>query len=148
MASIVELIDAFHGGNLSSEDYLSGLDRHIQFAQRRLSELDKQKIVPEDQALWQATLLPGLQAAYEGMIGAATEAKEYARSRKDDVLQGVGLLLTGVNQVMAILLESSGQVSADTRQILLQTHDVPNDGLDLQNRSVSGSAESKVSFLD
>lgn len=148
MSSIVELIDAFHGAKISSEDYLTGLDRHIQFATRRLSELDKQKIVPEDQQLWQETLLPGLQAAYEGMIGAASEAKAYAQNRKEEVLHGVGILLAGVNQVMAILLESSGQVSAETRQILNQTNDVSNDGLEIQTRNVSGSAESQISFLD
>lgn len=148
MSSIVELIDAFHGGRISSEEYLSGLDRHIQFASRRLAELDKTKIVPEDLQTWQETLLPGLQAAYEGMIGAATEAKEFARTRKDETLQGVGILLASVNQIMGILLSSSGQVSAETRQILLQSSDVSNDGLELNTRPISGSAESKLSFLD
>lgn len=148
MSSIIELIDGFHLNKISAQDYLAGLDKHMQFASRKLSELERQKIVPEDQQRWNEVLLPGLQAAYEGMLGAAAEAKEYAKARDEEVLKAVGVLLAGVDQVMLILEEQSGGVSASTLQVLQEVGNVHQDGVALENRPVKGSAESAVSFLD
>lgn len=148
MSSIVELIDAFHTQKISSDDYLKGLDRHIQFATRKLAEIEKQRIVPEDQALWNSKLKPGLQAVYEGLIGAATEAKEYARNRNEEILHGVGLLLVGVDQVMDILGQSTGTASASTLAALQDAMESPGDGVNLTRSVHKGSAESAVSFLD
>lgn len=148
MASIVELIDAFHGNKISAEDYLSGLDRHIQFATRKLTELDRQRIVPEDQKVWDEELKPGLQAAYEGMIGAATEAKEFAKNRDEEILKGVGILIAGIQHVMNLIEKGAGKVSDATLQVLEEATNLNNDGLELQTQAVKGSAESQVSFLD
>ncbi|HEY9840549.1 MAG TPA: hypothetical protein V6D23_08855 [Candidatus Obscuribacterales bacterium] len=148
MSSIVELIDAFHANKISSDDYLKGLDRHIQFAARKLAEVEKQQIVAEDRPLWDSELKPGLLAIYEGLIGAATEAKEFARTRDEELLKGVGILIAGIDQVMAILDQKSGGVSASTRQALEAATAGPGDDLSLENRPTKGSAESKVSFLD
>lgn len=148
MASVVELIDQFHKNAISSEEYLNGLDRHIQFAQRKLTEIEKQRIVPEDQALWESELKPGLQALYEGLIGAATEAKEYAKTRSDETLHGVGILLVGIDQVMAILDQRASGVSESTRQALEEATSGPGDDVSLSGPTSKGSAESAVSFLD
>lgn len=146
--SLVELIDAFYKQDISAQDYLAGLDRQIHNAQRKLTELDKQAIAPADQTLWQEELLPGLQAAYEGVIGAAEEAKLYAESRKDEILHGVGLLIMGVDQIMQFVAQRSGLVSAPTQALLTQALDPQSDGLALAHRPVQGSAESTVAFLD
>ncbi|MBT9546111.1 MAG: hypothetical protein IV090_12035 [Candidatus Sericytochromatia bacterium] len=146
--SLVELIDAFHKQEISAEDYLVGLDRQIHNASRKLAELDKQQIATADQALWQEELLPGLQAAYEGLIGAAEEAKLYAQNRKDEILHGVGILIVGVDQIMEFVAIRSGLASAPTQALLNQALDPQSDGLALANRPVKGSAESEVAFLD
>lgn len=147
MSSLVELIDAFHSQRIGEEEFLAGLDKQIQFATRKLAEVDKQRIAPEDQALWEAELKPGLQAVYEGVIGAATEAREYARSRKEETLHGVGILLVGIDQVMEILAQRSGLVSASTQQALEDALGGPGDGVSLKGVN-KGTAESAVSFLD
>lgn len=148
MASLVELIDAFSKNSLSSEEYLGGLDKHIQYATRKLAEVEKQRIVPEDQTLWDNDLKPGLQAVYEGLIGAATEAKEYARTRSEETLHGVGVLLVGIDQVMDILAQRSGSVSASTQQALQAALEGPGDDVNFSSPVSKGSAESAVSFLD
>jgi hypothetical protein len=146
MSSIVGLIDAFHKNSIGSEEYLTGLEKHINFATRKLAEVERQRIVPEDQTLWENELKPGLQAVYEGLIGAATEAKEYARTRSEETLHGVGVLLIGIDQVMDILAQRSGSVSASTQQALQDALAGPGDGVNLS--VTKGSAESAVSFLD
>jgi hypothetical protein len=146
--SLVELIDAFHKQEISSQDYLAGLDRQIQMAERKLVELGKQQIAPADQALWQAELLPGLQAAYEGLIGAAHEAKVYAEQRLDETLHGVGILIAGVDQIMTFVATRTGLVTESTQALLNQALDPHSDGLDLAHRPSRGSAESEVAFLD
>lgn len=148
MASIVELIDAFHGTKISASDYLKGLDRHIHYAEQKLLELDRQKIVAEDQALWKETLLPGLKASFEGMIGAATEAKEYAKARDEKILHGVGILLVGIGTLMEKVEAASGKVSASTQQALQSLSEMPHDGIEITASPVKGSAESSVGFLD
>lgn len=148
MSSLVELIDAFHSKKISASDYTSGLDRQIQYAEQKLKELERQKIVPEDQALWQNTLMPGLKAAFEGMIGAATEAKEYARTRNQDILSGVGLLLVSVSELLDKVEAASGGVSAATQQALQSLSEGPQDDLAFGQAVSKGSAESSVTFLD
>jgi len=146
MSSIVELIDAFHEKKISSDDYLKGLDRQIQYAENKLKELPRQKIVPDDQALWQEKLLPGLTAAFEGMIGAATEAKLYAKNRNPDLLSAVGLLIVGVGQLLEQVEAASGKVSAATQQAIGDGLNAPQDGVELATSK--GSADSTVTFLD
>ncbi|PIQ25470.1 hypothetical protein COW36_20715 [bacterium (Candidatus Blackallbacteria) CG17_big_fil_post_rev_8_21_14_2_50_48_46] len=145
--SLVELIDAFYKEAISEQDYLSGLDQQIQNAQRKLAELDKQKIAPADQALWQEELLPGLQAAYEGVIGAASEAKVYAQERKEEVLHGVGILLASVDKIMEFLALRSGLVSESTQKLMAEALNPHSDGLSLESPVSKGSAESSISFL-
>ncbi len=89
-----------------------------------------------------------MQAAYEGLIGAAEEAKLYAENRKDEILHGVGILIVGVDQIMEFVAVRSGFASAPTQALLNQALDPQSDGLALANRPVKGSAESEVAFLD
>ncbi len=146
MSSIVELIDAFHDKKISSDDYLKGLDRQIAYAENRLKELPRQKILPDDQALWQEKLLPGLNAAFEGMIGAATEAKLYAKSRDKDSLSSVGLLIVGVAQLLDEVEAASGKVSVATQQAIGDVLSAPQD--DVALATIKGTADSAVTFLD
>lgn len=148
MSSIVELIDAFHDKKISSDDYLKGLDRQILSAENRLKELPRQKILAADQALWQEKLLPGLSAAFEGLIGAATEAKLYAKNRDKDTLSSVGLLIAGVGELLDQVEAASHHVSAATQQAIGEVLNTPQDGIALANPIAKGSADSTVTFLD
>ncbi|HEY9840982.1 MAG: hypothetical protein ACAI44_36130 [Candidatus Sericytochromatia bacterium] len=145
-ASILELLTAFQQEKIGQVELESGLEAQIQLCQRRQEELAKARIQPEDQEVWERDLRPGLDACYEGLIGAASEALEYAKSRNEALVPGIVGLLQEVERITGFLESQAGVTSAATRQLVQQGIEGQQDGLAL---GVSqGSAESQVTFLE
>lgn len=149
--SILELVAAFEIGSLGQKEFESALEQQMQSCQRRQEELQRQRVPAEDQAVWEQDLRPGLDACYEGLIGAAAEALEFARSRNQALLVGIAGLLQEVAKIGAYLEARAGLVSEGTRQLLREGLEQPADGLALGHGlggASQGSAESQVSFLE
>lgn len=145
--SLLELVAAFETGRLSKSEFEAALERQMQFCQRRQEELSRVRVLPEDQAAWDKDLWPGLDACYEGLIGAAAEALAYAHSQNPELLVGIAGLLQEVEHISAYLAVRAGAVSAATRQILKEGLAVPADGLALDSVA-HGKAESQIAFLE
>ena len=145
--SILELVAAFEMGSLGQKEFESALEQQMQSCQRRQEDLQRQRVPVEDQALWEQELRPGLDACYDGLIGAAAEALEFARSRNQDLLVGIAGLLQEVDRIGAYLEARAGLVSTATRQRLREGLAAPADGLALGGAN-QGSAESQVAFLE
>lgn len=142
--SILDLVTAYKHEQIHRPDFEAALEQQIQQCRRKQEELDKARIQPEDQEVWAQDLRPGLEACYEGLIGAASEALEYARSRDEALLTGIVGLLQEVERIGAYLEARSGLVSEATREQLHQSLD--SDALALG--ASQGKAESEISFLE
>lgn len=141
--SILELVAAFETGQLGQQDFETALSQQMQLCQRKQDELARQRVPAEDQALWEQELRPGLDACYEGLIGAAAEALEFARSRNQELLIGIAGLLQEVDRIGAYLAARGGLASAVTQNLLRQQ----GDDLALGQAS-HGTAESSLSFIE
>jgi len=146
--SIIELVNAYQQQTLSRQEVEQALEQHIRICERKSEELNKAQIQPEDQAQWEAELKPGLLACYQGLLGAAAEALEYAKSRNDELLKGIVALVQEVDRISSFLETRAGLVSESTRQVLQDGMSLHSDGLSIQSAVAHGTAESQVSFLE
>lgn len=144
---ILELIQAFQSGQLDAPGFTEGLGRIQQFCEKKLRQLEQTHVGEADKALWEATLLPGLEACYEGLMGAAAEAQLYAEQRDEQILAGVHYILGQVGQALAIVESASGEASAETQAAIADMAPT-TDGISLQSSVQSGSATSEVRFLE
>lgn len=144
---ILELIQAFQSGQLDAPGLTEGLGRIQQFSEKKLRQLEQTQVVEADKEVWDTTLLPGLEACYEGLIGAAAEAQIYAEQRDEQILAGVYHILEQVGLALAIVESASGGVSAST-QAAIEEASSATDGISLQSSIQSGSATSEVRFLE
>ncbi len=145
--TLSELVIEFQSQNLSRQEFEQGLERQIQVCQRRLDELAKARIQPEDQTQWEQELRPGLEACFAGLIGAAYEALEYAKSRNEELLPGIFGMLQEAARIAQYLELRAGNVQAATRELMQPDLDLHSDGFEIV-RNHQGRAESQVSFLE
>ncbi|MBF2052393.1 MAG: hypothetical protein IGS03_02885 [Candidatus Sericytochromatia bacterium] len=147
--SIIELVSAYQQHKVSRQEMEQTLEQHIRVCQRKSEELERSKILPEDQAQWESELKPGLSACYQGLIGAASEALEYAKTRNEELIPGIVALIQEVDRITQFLEMRSGLVSESTRQVMQENLSLHSDGVNIQAAAVhQGSAESTVSFLE
>lgn len=146
MSSIAELIIAFQNEDIDADKCLAGLQKHVKSAEQKQVRLGKLKVPEEDQAQWDTTLKPGLDTAYEGIIGAGTEAQAFVKSGDTNLLEGIFALLNQVDHILNYIGQLSG-LSAETEQLLNEQNPL-QDGFTAGSGAVQGSAESQVSFLN
>ena len=99
--SLLDLINGFYQQKITSADFEAGLKFHIQRCEQQQALLNQAKILPVDQAQWDKTIKPGLDVCYEGLLGAAHESLEYAKSRNQELLPGILGLLQEVQGIMS-----------------------------------------------
>lgn len=145
--SLTELVTAFQNQSLGRQEFEQSLEQQILRCQRRIDDLGKARILPEDQAQWDQELKPGLEACFAGLIGAAYEALEYAKTRNEELLAGIFGMIRDAGLIADYLEQRSGGVSAATQELMQQELDIHSDGLSFQ-RGSQGRAESQVSFLE
>lgn len=143
---ILALLSAFEQGRLDPAGCEQGLNQQIQLCTRRSEELARLRVPAEDQALWSQELRPGLEVCYEGLIGAASEALEYVKSRDESLLIGIHGLLGEVERIRAYVESRAGLASPETQKLL--ESGPAGDGLALESATGKGSAEAQVNFLD
>lgn len=145
--SMLDLINGFYQQKINAADFEAGLKFHIQRCEKQQALLNQSKILPADQAQWEKTIKPGLDVCYEGLIGAAHEALEYAKSRNQELLPGILGLLQEVQGIMRFVEVKLGLVSAETQAAVQANLNPEGDGYSIKKAS-QGTAESQVSFLE
>lgn len=146
--SILDWVAEFQQQKIKRSEFEQAMESQIQRFQRQQDELGKVKVLAHDQTRWEQELKPGLEACYEGLIGAASEALEYAKTRNDELVPGIVGLVQEVNKIMAYLELKAELVSPQTRQLLEQNIAQQSDGLSIQAAASQGTADSQLAFLD
>ncbi len=145
--SMLDLVNGFYQQKMTSEEFEAGLKFHIQRCEHQQALLNKAQILPADQAQWDKTIKPGLDVCYEGLMGAAHEALEFAKSRNEELLPGILGLLQEVQGIMHFVEVKLGLVSVETQAAIQASLNPDGDGYSIKKAS-QGTAESQVSFLE
>ncbi len=145
--SIVETLDAFRKQELALSDAQRILTEHKQLAERKRNGVSRAQVPAEDKPLWDELICPGLEVAFQGLIGAAAEGLAYLLSRDHDAYRVAVALAAQAVEITEVLEARMGLLSQVTQRFVLTAMNPHADVVHMEG-ALTGSAESTLSFLD
>lgn len=145
--SIVEALDAFRKQELALSDAQQILSEHKQLAERKRNSVSRAQVPAEDKPLWDELICPGLEVAFQGLVGAAAEGLAYLRSRDHEAYRVAVALAAQAVEITEVLEARMGLLSQATQRFVLTAINPHTDVVQMEG-ALTGSAESTLSFLD
>lgn len=145
--SIVETLDGFRKQEISLSDAQGLLNEHKQLAERKKQSVSRAQVPAEDKPLWEELICPGLEVAFQGLVGAAAEGLAYLLSRDQETYRVAIALAAQAVEITEVLEARMGLLSQVTQRFVLTAINPHADVVQMEG-ALTGSAESTLSFLD
>jgi hypothetical protein len=145
--SIVETLDAFRKQEVSFADAELTLQEHKQQAEQKRASISRAQVPSADKPLWEELIRPGLEVAFQGLVGAAAEGIIYLSSRDQDAYRVAIALAAQAVEITEVLEARMGLLSQITQRFILTAINPHADVIQMEH-VMTGSADSTLSFLD
>ena len=145
--SIVETLDAFRKQEISFAEAERALQEHKQQAELKRNSVSRAQVPAADQSLWEELIRPGLEVAFQGLVGAAAEGIAYLSSRDQEAYRVAIALAAQAVEITEVLEARMGLLSEMTQRFVLTAINPHSDVVQME-QVLTGSAESTLSFLD
>lgn len=145
--SIVEILDAFRKQEVSFADAQTGLQFHKKQAEQKRQSVSRAQVPDRDKPLWDELICPGLEVAFQGLVGAAAEGLAYLSFRDHESYRVAIALAAQAVEITEVLEARMGLLSQATQRFVLSAINPQHDVVQMEN-ALSGSAESTLSFID
>ncbi len=145
--SIVEILDAFRKREIELAEAKEGLQQHKQRAEAKKQSIARAQVPAADQEQWNDFIGPGLEVSFQGIVGAASEGLVYLETRDDEAFKVAVALAAQAVEIMEVIELRLGLVSKIT-QLFVEKALNPHEDVVAMENTLSGTAESSLSFLD
>lgn len=145
--SIVETLDAFRKQEVAFAEAELILQEHKQQAELKRNSVSRAQVPAADQPLWEELIRPGLEVAFQGLVGSAAEGLSYLLSRDQESYRVAIALAAQAVEITEVLEARMGLLSQMTQRFILTAINPHSDVVQME-QVLSGSAESTLSFLD
>ena len=145
--SIVELLDAYRKQQVSASEAEQELLAHKNLALNKLKAVATAQVPEADREQWEHFVGPGLEVAFQGLVGAAAEGLVYVQSRNADAYTVAIALAAQAVEITDAVQMRLGLMSEPTQAFITRALDPHADVVSMK-QALEGTAESSLSFLD
>ena len=145
--SIVETLDAFRKQEIAFAEAELILKEHKEQAVLKRNSVSRAQVPVADKSLWEELIRPGLEVAFQGLVGSAAEGLSYLFSRDHESYRVAIALAAQAVEITEVLEARMGLLSQVTQRFVLTAINPHSDVVEME-QVLSGSAESTLSFLD